>query len=433
VHRDIPAAFLRWTFLRAALWRGYWTVTAVYLVVVAELTPAQLVVIGTFQGLTNVLAEVPAGVLADTVSRRFALVVSHVVRGAGMVLAGSVTAFPLLVASQCLCGLGWAFSSGADVAWLSDELEDPAEVDAVLAARARWELLGEPAGIVVIGLLAWATTLATAIVASGVAMALVAAAVAGWPERGFVPAAAGTRWREAGSVLRRGLRLARVDRVVLAVVVATALVDGGSEVFGRLRERELLARGLPTEPDPIVWFGAVAVVGIATGAIVLRVVEARIAGAGVAQRTYVLACTATAAGLVLFAHAPNVAAALLATMVVSGIAGPLSRAAATIWVNQRATRDVRATVHSMVSQAEHAGELVFGLALAGVAGATSASTALVGSAGLVATAAVVARRATRAPSPARRRRSGPGTPAGRRGRRGRRRRCGCTTAAPGPR
>ena len=84
-----------------------------YLVTVADLSPAQLVLIGVFQGLAVVLAEVPAGVLVDTISRRLALVVGHVVMGTGMALTGFVTEYALIVLSQCLWGLGWAISSGA--------------------------------------------------------------------------------------------------------------------------------------------------------------------------------------------------------------------------------------------------------------------------------------------------------------------------------
>src|ERR1700722_9145542 len=111
---DLANAFLRWTGLRAALVRGYWLAAALFLVVVAHLTPAQLILIGTFQGVTVLIAEVPSGVLADIVSRRLCLIVGHVVMGSGMAMAGLVTSFPLLVISQCLWGLGWAFSSGAD-------------------------------------------------------------------------------------------------------------------------------------------------------------------------------------------------------------------------------------------------------------------------------------------------------------------------------
>ncbi len=35
-------------------------------------------------------------------------------------MTGVVTAFPLLLATQALWGLGWGFSSGADVAWITD-------------------------------------------------------------------------------------------------------------------------------------------------------------------------------------------------------------------------------------------------------------------------------------------------------------------------
>ncbi|MBA3803298.1 MAG: MFS transporter, partial [Acidimicrobiia bacterium] len=122
MYSDLTTAFLRWALVRAALARGWWLATALYLVVVADLSPFELVLIGVFQGLTVLIAEVPAGVFADAVSRRLALVVAHIVMSAGMAMTGFVTAFPLLVVSQCLWGLGWAFSSGADVAWITDEL-----------------------------------------------------------------------------------------------------------------------------------------------------------------------------------------------------------------------------------------------------------------------------------------------------------------------
>jgi MFS family permease len=383
----LATAFLRWTCVRAALARGYWLTTALYLVVVADLTPAELVLIGVFQGITVVIAEVPAGVLADAVSRRLSLVIGHVVMGIGMSMAGLVTAFPLLVASQCLWGLGWAFSSGADVAWLTDELDRPDQIDRVLVARARWDLLGNPIGIVSFAALAWASSLSTAIVVAGVAMVLLGlVAVARWPENGFVPAEVGQRWRQSTSILRSGVALARFDRVILVVIVATLLVNGGGEAYGRLLEERLVALGMPTHPDPIVWFAALGLVGVALGAVVLRIVEVRIAGADVARRTYVLSCAVGLLGLLLFANAPNAATAVAGSLLVSGIAFPVIRATGVIWVNRRATSSVRATVHSLLSQAENAGEVVFGITLAVVARAASATVALTGSAALLACA-----------------------------------------------
>jgi hypothetical protein len=100
-------------------------------------------------------------------------------------------------------------------------------------------------------------------------------------------------------------------------------------------------------------------------------------------------------GLLLFAQAPNPETAVAGTLLVSGISLPVIRAAGTIWVNRRTTSDVRATVHSVLSQAEQAGEIVFGLTLAVVAGVASSTVALMGSVVLLAAAGAVAAKATR--------------------------------------
>lgn len=393
MHPDLASAFLRWALFRAALARGWWLATAVYLVVVADLSPFQLILIGVFQGVTVVVAEVPAGVLADGVSRRLVLVLAHVVMGAGMAMTGFVTAFPLLVVANCLWGLGWALSSGADVAWITDELDRPDLIDRVLAAQARRDLLGTALGIVVFGALAWATTLSIAIVVAGLAMiGLGILLVARWPETRFAPVDVGRRWAESSAILRRGVAVVRADRLILLVLTATLFVNGAAEGFGRLFQRRLVLLGLPKDPDPIVWFGAVALLAAALGAMTLRIVEARIDGTGVARRVYVVACAIGVAGLLVFAHAPNAASAVAGSLLVSGIGLPITRVAGTILVNRRTTSDVRATVHSFLSQAENLGEVIFGLALAFIAGSASSAVALTASAALLACAGAVVSR-----------------------------------------
>jgi len=392
---DLARRFLRWTFFRAALARGWWLVTAVYLVLVAELTPFQLVFVGTAQGITVVLAEVPAGVLADAVSRRLALVVAHLTSGTGMLLTGLVTDYPLILLSQCLWGLGWAFSSGADIAWITDELDDSSRIDRVLTARARWDLAGAAAGTLAFGAMAWATSLATAVVAAGAGMIVLGfAVVARFPETRFVPVVA-NRWRHASGIFRAGVRLARGDRVILVIIVATLLVNGGHEGYGRLLENRLLGLGFPREPDPIVWFTVLSLTGLAAGIAVLWVVEARILGAGMARRAYAAACVGVALGMLVLAHAPSAAWAVAGVFAVNGIAGPVIRPVGDIWLNRRATSDVRATVHSFSSQAENLGEIIFGFGLALLAGAWSPTAALTGSVVLMAVAGVVVSRGGR--------------------------------------
>jgi MFS family permease len=390
---DFATVFLRWTFIRAFLARGYWLTTAVYLVVVAHLSPFELVTIGTLQAITVVVAEIPAGVLADAVSRRLSLVAAHVVMGAGMAMAGFVTSFSFLALSQCLWGLGWALSSGADVAWLTDELDQPDRVDRVLAAQGRWDLLGNPPGIAAFALLAWVTTLSLAIRVSGVAMIVLGLTmVARMPETRFTPVDAGRRWRESMGIFRNGVAIARRDRRILMVLAATFLVNGSSVAFGRLFELRLVALRIPTRPDPIAWFALLTIAAFLLGAVALRVVEARIDGFGVARRAYAVSCAAGAAGMVLFALGPGLRVAAFGAFVASGTAFPVTRTVGAIAVNRRTESGSRATVHSLLSQAEHVGEIVCGVLLAVLAISSSTTPALLGSAVLLAGAGVLVAR-----------------------------------------
>lgn len=380
---DVAAVFLRWVFLRAILHRGWWLVTSLYLVVEADLAALQLVFLGTSQNLTALVLEVPTGVVADTLGRKTSIVVAHVLMGAGMLATGLVTAFPALVVTQVVWGLAWTFSSGADVAWLNDELDEPGRIAAVLTASALREQLGAAAGLVGFGMLAWATDLSTAIVIAGVGMWLLGVFVAArFSEHGFTPTRE-HRWREALSILRRGADLARHDHQIMVVFAATILVNGAADAFERLFPKRLLELGFPEVPAPIVWLTALGLVTLMVAALALRIVEGCIDGVGVARRVYAAACAVGALGLIMLAFAPGDATGMAGVVLVSGIAWTVTRCVSVIWVNRRTTSNVRATVHSFLSQAEYMGEILFGLTLGLLAQTTSISLAMLGSCALV--------------------------------------------------
>ncbi len=396
---DVAGIFLRWSSVRALCFRGYWLVASLYLVIVADLSAFQLVFLGTAMELTVLASEIPTGVMADTISRKWSIVISHGLMGAGMLTTGLVTSFGLLVAAQMLWGFGWTFSSGADVAWVTDELDEPGRIGRVLTARARWQQYGAAGGMVVFGALSWATSLGTAIVVAGIAMVVLGAyVIVAFTEHEFTPTRE-HRWRESVSIFRRGVKLARYDREIMLVFGATILVNSGAEAFDRLFPKRLVDLGFPDEPDPIVWFTALGIATLAVGAIALRIVEARIDGVGVARRMYAAVCFIGAIGLIVLAHAPDDVTGMMGVLLVGGVAWPVIRSVSVIWVNRRATSDVRATVQSFLGQVESIGEIGGGLALGVLAQATSItvaltfSCALVGSAGLL----VLRSQAGRAP------------------------------------
>jgi Major Facilitator Superfamily len=362
--QELVSVFLRWNWWRAVLHRGWWLVASVYLVVDAGLSASQLVLIGVAQGGVALLFEVPAGVVADTISRKWSLVVSQALMGSSMIATGLVTDFPSLVATQMLWGFSWNFASGADVAWVTDELDQPAIISAVLMRSGRAQLTGAAAGLVGIGAVAWLTQRSTAMVLAGSGMLVLGLYVAvRFPEQRFVPTTA-RRWGSSWAILVRGTRLMRRNRTILAMVAASFLLNGAA-TFGRLYPLRLIQIGLPL--DPVAWFTVLGVLALLVGAAAFSAVEPLVGDARGARRGYVLACATGAVGVVAFVVAPEGVSASLAALVVAGITLPLTTTMGTIWVNREATAEVRATVHSFVAQAEYVGEIVCGAAIAVIA------------------------------------------------------------------
>lgn len=387
----LTRAFVRWNWARAVLHNGWWLVTSVYLVVDAGLSAAQIVAIGAVQGIFALCCEVPAGVLADTVSRKWSLVVSQVLMGTAMLTTGLVTSFTLLLATQVLWGLAWTFASGSDIAWITDELNAPDRITAVLSRTARAQLSGAATGLVVLGALAWATRREVAIVGAGVAMLLLSLyVVTRFSEERFVPAR-GARWAASWTTFRRGVDLVRGSPDLLRIFLATFLVNGSTDAAGRLAPKQLLELGLPIRLDPIIWFTGLGVVALVLGALTLRIVARRLDGEH-ARHSYGVAAIVGTAGTVGLAVAPNASTGAAALILVSGIAVPLTRVIAMIWVNARTTSDVRATTHSFLAQAEYLGEVICGLLITLVAHLAGLPVALAGAAALFALTAAIMRR-----------------------------------------
>lgn len=391
---DLVNVFVRWSALQSGLARGYWLVASLYLVLDAGLTPTQLVLIGVAQGLASLIFEVPTGVVADTVSRKLSLVISCVLIGLSMAATGLTTAFPLLVVTQMLWGVAWTFTSGADVAWITDELSRPDLARTALTAQARWKLGGAALGMLALGALATAIGRSPTLVAAGVAMALLGLTVAtGFSERGFKPTRTRPWWR-AWTILNRGVALARRDTELMLIFAATFLINGAADAFERLHVRQLVALGFPDRPDPLVWFTALGVLAYAAGAVALRIIEVHFDGVGAMRRIYVAACGVGVVGVLLVGLAPDAVLGSAGVLLVTGIAWTVTRAVGAIWVNARATSDIRATVQSFLAQVEYFGEIGCGAVLAGLAQSTSLAVTFVAAAALVAAAGLVAARSS---------------------------------------
>ncbi|MEU6248185.1 MFS transporter [Glycomyces sp. NPDC047010] len=386
--------FLVWNFLRAVLHQGWWLVTSLYMVVDAGLSPADLLMIAAAQGVASFVFEIPAGVVADTIGRKPAIAVSHLLMAAAMITTGLAPGFVPLLVAQMLWGISWTFASGSDIAWATDEIDQPDRIHLLLAAQGRWQMIGAGIGILAFGALATFTGRPTAIVTAGALMlALGTWFTLRFPERRFTRVR--TRHLHAAlDIARRGARLAVRDRTLLVLVAVTILVNGAADAFGRLYPVALADLGLPAGPVGTAWFTAIALAGYVLAALALTIVQRGLHTDRGARVGLISACLTGAFGLTLTGLAPDLELAVAAVIITSGIAMPLTRTITTIWVNRRTTSDIRATTHSFFAQSEYVGEILCAATLAALA-ATSNTIVITAALFAVATATIALHRPNR--------------------------------------
>lgn len=369
-----------WSFVGALSW----TTAAVYLIRDVGMSPLQLVLAGTALEVAVFLCEIPTGVLADLYSRRLSLVVAALVSGIGMVLVGLASSPAAVLIAMALWGFGWTFRSGAEDAWLADEVG----ADRLARAYQHGAQVERLAGLAGIGL---ATGLALValwlpfVVAGCFTCLLGVVLIVAMPENGFAKPV-----REAGTsaTVHAALQTARAGRRVvwahpiLLLILAIAFVTGAwSEGWDRLWEAHLLVDvGLPRlfGLEDVVWFGVLAAGGLAlsfaVAAPLVRRLE-RLPPVGLPRLLLSLNALLilAALGFALSGRLWLSIACYWATSVLRSLADAPYRT----WLNLSITdSSVRATVFSITNLAGSAGEWTGGPALGWVGTRWSVRTAL---------------------------------------------------------
>lgn len=349
-----------WAFVRSLSW----TTAAVYLVRDVGMSPLLLVLTGTALEVAYFLSEVPTGVLADLYSRRLSMIVAALVSGVALVAAGSVAEPGAVLAAMALYGFGWTFRSGAEDAWVADEL-GPDQLGRAYQRGAQAERLAGLAGIGGAVALAQAD-LGLPLIASGlVALALGGFMALAMPEEGFVrpPRSAGRLGplRDAAATVAAGRRVVAAQPALLLVLMIALLLGAWSEGWDRLWEAHLLLDiGLPALPggSDVAWFGVLNAGGLFLSYAVSAPLVARLEKLGRARlvRLLVLLHAALIAAALVFALAGSFAVAIAAwwaTYVARDLAGPPFRT----WLNSSITdSSVRATVLSVTNLADSGGQ-----------------------------------------------------------------------------
>lgn len=237
------------------------TLQGLYFVQTAHLTPLQLLLVGAALEGSAFVLEVPTGVLADLYSRRRSIVLGCLCLGAATLLVGSFPVFAVIAAAPVVSAAGYTFLSGAEQAWLADELGED-RLGPMLLLGGQYGRVAGIVGILGAAALAPLGLGVPVLVGGGGLLALGAFLAARMPEAGFTPAPRGERqpWAAFSSTLAGGVRASRT----LGLLVAAALLYGASsEALDRLNEYHLLVNtGLPGRLAPATWFAGPSLTGL---------------------------------------------------------------------------------------------------------------------------------------------------------------------------
>jgi DHA3 family tetracycline resistance protein-like MFS transporter len=340
-----------------------WVVMAVYLVQELDLSPLELVLMGTAMEAAVFLFEVPTGVLADTYSRRASLIIGFLGMGAAWMLVGVVSEPWAIIALWAFWGVSYTFTSGAYEAWITDEV-GVEEVGRVFLNGERISYIGAVSGLILqvaIGIV----SLQAGVIAGGATGVLAGVlCIFLMPETGFrrrPRAERGSPLTALRTTAVNGARYAWAAPVILLLVAVELFMGMSSEAFDRLKEAHFLrVVGLPEvgDLDPVVWFGMLWLAGMIIGFFAVGRLLKRFERRGqkiVTSSLFAFTVFELAAMLVFaLTGSPWVAiVAALGVFLARNLAGPLY----TIWLNEQITDStVRATVLSISGQANAIGQ-----------------------------------------------------------------------------
>jgi DHA3 family tetracycline resistance protein-like MFS transporter len=379
-----------------------WVVMAVYLVRELNLSPLQLLLLGTAMEAAVFLFEIPTGVVADTYSRRLSLIIGYLGMGAAWMLVGLVSAPWAVILLWAGWGVAYTFTSGAYQAWIADEV-GPGNVRALFLRGRRIGYAGAVGGLV-LQVLVGTASLRAGVVVGGAATALCGlACIFVMPETGFRRRSRSEReptLRELRFTATRAARFAWAAPIVLLLVAVELFMGMSSEAFDRLKEAHFLRDiGLPAIGglDAVVWFGIFWLVGMVIGFFALGPLIAAVESRGreIVSRFLLCFTLLELTAMVAFALSGSAwpaIAALLGVFFARDLQGPLYAT----WINEQITdSSVRATVLSISGQANAIGQAGGGPVLGAIGNVWGIRAALVAGAAAIAPALALYGRAIR--------------------------------------
>lgn len=398
--RNVQAAkiFYLMNFMTALASSTIFTTYSIYYVTELGLNPLELVLIGTVLELTVLIFEGITGVVADTYSRKLSIMIGMFILGAAFTFEGSIIwlkdlnlMIPVVVwvmLAQVLFGIGHTFISGADIAWIVDEVGEDSAGSIFMRAK-RVALTATLLGIgVSVGLSVLAPNLPY--LAGGLMyVALGLLLIRHMKETRFVRpprSEKSSHFKEMRRTWTSGARVIAGSPLLLILVFVTLFSGAASEGYDRLWEIHLIREiGFPDRSFSMaVWFGLISAASTILGMLAVGYIEKKLNMSNeraVSAAIFLLTFIRITGILSLFLATDFVwaLASVLSVSVVITVSEPIYAT----WLNMNLRSDTRATVLSMVSQSDALGQTAGGPAVGWIGNRFSVRASLLAAAVLL--------------------------------------------------
>lgn len=397
------------SFLTSLANTTMFTTYALYYIVTLGFNPFELLLIGTVLELSVLLFEGVTGVVADTYGRRRSVILGMFLLGLGFVLQGVLpmldvwvplfSVFALVLLSQVINGIGYTFVSGADTAWIVDEVGEE-KIGTIFMKAKRYSLLGNLLGIALSVALSMLAPNLPYLIGGLMYLGLVVFLILFMKETGFSPrerTPGDSHLKEMMNTWVSGAKVIRSQPILMLILVVTLFTGAASEGYDRLWEAHLISEiGFPQLAgiSMPMWFGIIAAMASLLGLIVVGMTERRL---DVNNERVVLVGMFTLTGLkiaavIAFAMAPSFSWALIALLLI-GVIQSVSSPLYDTWINLNIESSVRATVLSMMGQSNALGQTAGGPAVGWIGTRFSIRASLIAAAILLAPLLIVFGRA----------------------------------------
>lgn len=336
------------------------TLNAIYYVTQADLNALQLVLIGTIMEVSVLLFEMPTGLFADHYGRKKSLAFGTLVLGLAHVLEGSTPEFWAIAVASAMWGIGWTFISGAEQAWIADEM-DAKDLEKTFLRGSQFSSFARFAAILASVAIASIWSVQTAIIIAGSMLIMLAVwAFIKLPETKFVKV---TREKGVSGVthmmtsIKVGVSQIRGNTVLVSIAMVTLFWGLASEGFDRLYGAHFIVDYQLSESESVYWFGTFYAVAFLLNIVVLRFVERHVKG----RYAQVLLMTNTIlmATMIAFAWTGHFWIAVAMYWVTSALRN-VNYPLMSIITNERIESKGRATTLSMFGQLDAFGQIAGG-------------------------------------------------------------------------